>query len=65
MALKRGTATAPSWIRTLEAAQAWGTKPWKISWSPGPVVWLLRFATYRELSIEAEKEAVEKMGKHG
>ena len=61
MALKRGTATAPSWVRTLEAAQAWGKPPWEISWRPGPVVWMLRFHAYREASIEAEKEAIKKM----
>jgi hypothetical protein len=58
LALSKGTATAPAWISTFEAADKWGKPPWEIAPGVGAVIWWLRFEVYqREIARAQEKAA--------
>jgi hypothetical protein len=61
MALNHGLATAPAWVRILDAAEAWGKLPWEIVGKPGALIWYLRFCVSRDLRISAEKAEINKM----
>lgn len=60
MALAHGTATAPGWVRVLEACETWKKAPWEMARYPGALVWWLRWSVLYEERIRAEREAEKK-----
>jgi len=54
--LKHGAPVAPRWVRTIEAAEAWGMAPWEIEERQGELIWYLRWCAYRDALIKVHKE---------
>jgi hypothetical protein len=60
--MKTGAATAPWWIRGLQAAEAWGVPPWEVvgkkeNMEGVKLLWWMRFGAYqREQARAREKD---------
>lgn len=52
-AVKKGTRTAPGWIRTLDAARAWGIRPWELAEDNQKQFWLRRFSIVESIKAKA------------
>lgn len=54
VAFEKGTATAPRWIRTLDAAKDWGQCPWEIAEDNQKQLWFRRYRITESLRIAAQ-----------
>ena len=55
LAVKHGLATAPGWVRILDAAAEWHKFPWEIMPSVGQVIWWIRWNVYLDEKIRARE----------
>lgn len=53
-AYANGTATAPGWIRALEAAKDWGMPPWEITGDGQRDFWFRRYGIVKSIENKAK-----------
>ena len=56
VAFEKGTATAPRWIRTLDAAKDWGQTPWSIAEDDQKQLWFRRYSIVEGIRAKAQNK---------